>query len=163
VWVWLAGKTQEIGMAGLAPILLVDDDIDVVYLALRAFEQSRFAHQIHVARDGIVALDYLYRRGQNAWRPVGPPLAVLLDIHMPRLDGIEVLRTIKGDEQFRRLPVIMLTSAPTDPNLPICYELGAAAYIVKPVEPAGFLNVIIALGLSWQILKPTPDTAVPPR
>src|SRR5687767_9807526 len=103
-------------MAQLAPILLVEDSADDVYLAQRAFQESQFANPIVVARDGVEALDYLYHRGAHALRAPGLPIVVLLDIYMPRIDGLQVLRRIKGDEHLRTVPVVMLTSAPTDPN-----------------------------------------------
>ena len=146
-------------MVELAPILLVEDDTDDIYLALRAFQHSQFANPIEVTRDGRAALDYLYRRGRYALRPPVLPAAILLDIHMPGLDGIEVLRTIKSDEQLRLIPVVMLTGAPTDPNLARCYELGANAYVVKPVGPSGFLEVMRAIGLFWMVVNRAPEAA----
>ena len=146
-------------MDQLTPILLVEDEPNDVDLALWAFRKSRFANPIVVARDGVDALDYLYYRGQHALRTPGLPAAVLLDIHMPRLNGVEVLRTIKGDEQLRAIPVVMLTAAPTDPHLSLCYELGANAYVVKPVGPKGFVEVIDAMGLFWMVVNRTPAAA----
>src|SRR5688572_496519 len=150
---------RSLVMAGLAPILLVEDNQDDVDLALRAFRQSQFANPIAVAYDGVDALDYLFCMGAYALRPPILPAAILLDIHMPRLDGIEVLRTVKSDELLSMIPIIMLTSAPTDPNLAECYALGANAYVVKPVGPAGFLDVIRSIGLFWMVVNRTPELA----
>ena len=146
-------------MAELAPILLVEDSVDDVDLALRAFRQSQFANPIEVARDGVEALDYLYHRGKFGLRRPVMPAAILLDIQMPRVDGIEVLRAIKSDEHLRLIPVVMLTGAPTDPNLAKCYELGANAYVVKPVGPVGFLEVIKAIGLFWVVVNSPAEAA----
>ena len=144
-------------MATLAPILLVEDERDDIDLALRAFRESHFGNPIVVARDGAGALDYLYYRGAHALRAPQLPAAVLLDIHMPKVNGLEVLEIIKQDPVLRAGPVVMLTSAPTDPNLKLAYELGANAYVVKPVGPVGFLQVIQALGLFWTVVNEPPQ------
>ncbi len=141
-------------MTSRAPtrILLVEDNPDDLELARLAFADSRFADQVDVARDGAEALDYLRRRGPHAGRPAELPRVVLLDIKLPLVDGIDVLRQIKADERLRHIPVVMLTSSAQDRDLAACYELGANSYIVKPVDMDQFFASVQQIGMYWLVL-----------
>ncbi|GAA2723779.1 response regulator [Cellulomonas aerilata] len=140
-------------------VLLVEDNPDDLELARIAFRRAEFASLVDVARDGAEALDYLFAQG--AWAHRGsepPPRLVLLDIKLPLVDGIEVLRRLKGDPGLRHVPVVMMTSSAQDRDLSACYELGANSYIVKPVDMEKFLAVIQGIGLYWLVLnEPDPD------
>ena len=125
-------------------VLLVEDNPDDLELARLAFERGRFARSIDVARDGAEALDYLF--GPAA---TDPPQVVLLDIKLPLVDGIDVLRRIKADPRTRHIPVVMLTSSAQDRDLHACYELGANSYIVKPVDMEQFMSAVNSIGLYW--------------
>jgi two-component system, response regulator len=141
-------------------VLLVEDSPDDLELARLAFERGRFANQVDVARDGAEALDYLFARGDHADRAGDdPPRVVLLDIKLPLVDGIEVLRQIKAEERLRHVPVVMLTSSAEDRDLADCYELGANSYIVKPVDMDQFFSAIQSIGLYWLVLN-RPDTRI---
>jgi len=135
-------------------VLLVEDNPNDLELALLAFERSRFANQIDVARDGAEALDYLFARGSFASRDgADPPRVVLLDIKLPLLDGIQVLKQIKADDRLRHLPVVMLTSSAEDRDLAACYELGVNSYIVKPVDIDQFFTAIQNIGMYWLVFN----------
>ena len=141
-------------------ILLVEDKARDAELTLAALEAHNIANEVVVARDGVEALDYLYRRGKFAGRAPELPVMVLLDIKMPRLNGLEVLRTIKADPQLKRLPVIILTSSREEPDLIQAYELGVNAYVVKPVDFHQFADAVKQIGVFWTILNempPIPD------
>jgi CheY-like chemotaxis protein len=141
-------------------VLLVEDSPDDLELARLAFERGRFANHVDIARDGAEALDYLFARGAYADRAGDdPPRVVLLDIKLPLVDGIEVLRQIKAEERLRHVPVVMLTSSAEDRDLADCYELGANSYIVKPVDMDQFFSAIQSIGLYWLVLN-RPDTRV---
>ena len=138
-------------------VLLVEDDPNDLELALHAFERGRFTNVV-VARDGVEALEYVFREGRHADRdPEEGPRVVLLDVKLPRVDGIEVLRRLKADPDTHRIPVVMLTSSAEDRDLQACYELGANSYIVKPVEIERFFTAIQEIGLYWLVLN-QPDT-----
>src|ERR1041384_5479104 len=115
-------------------LLLVEDNAKDVELTLAALDEHDLADKVAVARDGVEALDYLYRRGKFAGRCEGNPAVVLLDIKMPRLNDLEVLRQIKDDPNLRQIPIVMLTSSKEEPDLVRSYELGVNAYVVKPVD-----------------------------
>jgi two-component system, response regulator len=135
-------------------ILLVEDNPDDLELAQMAFKQGKFLNQIDVARDGAEALDYLFRRGPHADRdPYDQPKFILLDIKLPLVDGIEVLRQIKADEGLRHIPVVMMTSSAEDRDLAECYELGANSYIVKPVDMEQFFTAVQHIGVYWLVLN----------
>ena len=135
-------------------ILLVEDNPDDLELAQMAFKQGRFANQIDIARDGADALDYLFGRGAHAGRdPHDLPRFILLDIKLPLVDGIEVLRQIKADERLRHVPVVMMTSSAEDRDLAACYELGANSYIVKPVDMEQFFTAVQHIGVYWLVLN----------
>jgi CheY-like chemotaxis protein len=137
-------------------ILLVDDDANDVELALASLEEQNLANQVVVARDGAAALDYLYRRGQFADRPAGHPVVVFLDLKMPKVDGLEVLRQVKSDPQLKTIPIVVLTSSREDEDVVESYIQSANAYVVKPVAVEGFIAVIKQLGLFWVVTNETP-------
>src|SRR5687767_5888325 len=120
-------------MNPLKPILLVEDQSKDIELTLNALAEHNLANAVVVARDGVEALDYLFARGKFAGRPAGHPAVVLLDIKMPRMNGLETLRQIKADPELKTVPVVMLTSSREEPDLAKSYELGVNAYVVKPV------------------------------
>jgi two-component system, response regulator len=134
----------------------VEDNPDDLELAQLAFERGRFANTVDVARDGAEALDHLFCAGRYADRdPADAPRLVLLDIKLPLVDGIDVLRAIKADARTKHIPVVMLTSSAEDRDLHDCYELGANSYIVKPVDMEQFLQAVQNIGLYWLILNQT--------
>ena len=137
----------------LGYILLADDNANDLELTRRALEQHKLVNEIEVVRDGAEALDFLYRRGSFSSRPEVDPLVVLLDIKMPRVDGIEVLRAMKSDPHFQRIPVVMLTSSRQGPDVDECYRLGANAYVVKPVDFAQFADAVKTIGKFWAVLN----------
>ncbi len=141
-------------------VLLVEDDPKDVELTLSALEEYNLANQIVVARDGVEALDYIYRRGAFALRPQGNPVVILLDIKMPRLDGLQVLRQLKADEQMRLIPVVILTSSQESRDLEECYSLGVNAYVVKPVRFAEFVNAVKEIGVFWALINEPPPGSV---
>ena len=148
-------------MKNLKKILLVEDKAKDAELTLAALEEHNLANEVVVVRDGVEALDYLYRRGEFAARAPELPVVVLLDIKMPRLNGLEVLRTIKADPQLKRLPVIMLTSSREEPDLVQAYELGVNAYVVKPVDFHQFSDAVEQIGAFWAILNELPPIPAP--
>lgn len=143
-------------MKTLKRILLVEDNAKDSELTLAALAESHVANDIVVARDGVEALDYLHARGQFAGRPSGLPAVMLLDIKMPRMDGLEVLRHMKEDPQFRKIPVVMLTSSREEPDLAQSYALGVNAYVVKPVDFQQFFDAVKQVGAFWGILNQPP-------
>jgi CheY-like chemotaxis protein len=143
-------------MDTLKRILLVEDDPRDVELTLTGLQEHHRANQIAIARDGAEALDYLLRQGSFADRPVGDPVVVLLDVKMPRVDGIEVLRRIKSDEHLRTIPVVMLTSSREARDLEECYRLGANAYVVKPVHFSEFVESARSVGVFWALINEPP-------
>ncbi|HJU83810.1 MAG TPA: response regulator [Holophagaceae bacterium] len=148
-------------MHELKRILLVEDNPNDVELALTAFEDAKVANEVVVARDGAEALDYLYRRGAYAGRLPGNPAVVLLDLKLPRIDGLEVLRTIRAEPQLKTLPVVALTSSREEPDLARCYELGVNAYVVKPVNFPDFIEAARNLGVFWALINEPPPGSVP--
>jgi CheY-like chemotaxis protein len=140
----------------LKQILLVEDDPNNVELTLSALSEYNLANQAVVARDGVEALDYLFRRGAFAERPEGDPVVVLLDLKMPRLDGLQVLQQIKNDERLRLLPIVILTSSREDRDLIECYRLGANAYVVKPVHFVEFVEAVKHIGVFWALTNESP-------
>ena len=140
-------------------ILLVEDNPDDVELVLRAFKRARLGGSVHVARDGAEALDFLFGVGKHAGRDVGSkPTVILLDLKLPKVDGLEVLRRVRADERTRRLPVVVLTSSKEEQDLVKSYELGANSYICKPVDFEQFLEAARQLGLYWLVLNEAPAT-----
>jgi CheY-like chemotaxis protein len=145
-------------IADLKRILLAEDNANDLELTLAALQQHRVANEVVVVRDGEEALDYLYRRGSFASRPPGAPALVLLDLKMPKVDGIEVLRQIKGDPQLRTTPVVMLTSSREEVDLVRSYDLGVNAYVVKPVAFDEFMTAVRQLGAFWAVLNEAPPS-----
>ncbi|MBN1936316.1 MAG: response regulator [Anaerolineae bacterium] len=143
-------------METLKRILLVEDDPKDIELTLTALGEYNLANEIVVARDGVEALDYLYRRGIFGQRLAGNPVVILLDLKMPRLDGVEVLRQIKADKQMRLIPVVILTSSRESRDLEECYTLGVNAYVVKPVHFAEFVQAIKQIGVFWALINEPP-------
>ncbi|MGE4567998.1 MAG: response regulator [Bacteroidales bacterium] len=143
-------------MLELKKILLAEDNPMDVELTLAAMEESNLVNRVVVVRDGVETLEYLRREGPFADRDPGLPAVLLLDIKMPRKDGIEVLREIRGDPQLRLLPVVMLTSSREDRDLLNSYVSGVNAYVVKPVNFDGFLEAIKQLGMFWGVVNQLP-------
>ena len=138
-------------------ILLVDDSPRDRELALDALNEYNLLNEIVALRDGAEALDYLYRRGEYVNRPEEQPAVILLDLKMPRVDGLEVLRQIKGDPQLKMIPVVMMTSSREDQDLVNSYRLGVNAYVVKPLSFHEFIEAIKVLGAFWAVLnEPAP-------
>jgi CheY-like chemotaxis protein len=145
-------------MNAAKPILLADDNPRDIELALAAIGDHRVADNVVVCRDGAEVLDYLYCRGPFALRQRGNPLVVFLDLKMPKVDGLEVLRVMKADAALRSIPVVMLTSSREERDLRESYALGANAYVVKPVEFTQFISAVKQLGSFWGLInEPPPD------
>lgn len=140
----------------LKPILLVEDNPHDLELTLIALSKSQLANEVVIARDGAEALDYLHRRGEHKDRTVGNPAVVLLDLKLPKVDGLEVLREIRNTESLKSMPVCMLTSSKEEQDVVRSYELGVNAYVVKPVDFAEFLRAIADLGVFWAVLNEPP-------
>jgi CheY-like chemotaxis protein len=137
-------------------ILLVEDNQDDEILTLRAFRKLNIQNPIVVVRDGAEALDYLFGRGAHAGRnPDIKPQVILLDLHLPKLDGLEVLKHIRSDERTRLLPVVMLTSSNEERDLTGSYQLGVNSYVRKPVDVTSFFEAIRQLGMYWLLLNET--------
>ena len=143
-------------MYTLGRILLVEDDPRDVELTLTALEDHKLANEVTVARDGQEALDYLYRRGQFSSRPNENPAVMLLDLKLPKVDGLEVLKQIKSDEQLKTIPVVVLTSSHEEQDMMRSYKLGVNAYVVKPVDFHEFINAVKELGMFWAIINQPP-------
>ncbi len=139
-------------------ILLVEDNPDDELLTLRAFRKSNIRNPVIVVRDGAEALDYLFARGEHSGRDVNiQPQVVLLDLHLPKLDGLAVLRHIREDERTRMLPVVMLTSSNEEQDLTGSYRLGVNSYVRKPVDVSAFFEAVRQLGVYWLVLnEPSP-------
>lgn len=146
-------------MSDLKPILLVEDNPKDLELTLVALERSQLANSVVTARDGAEALDWLLCRGSHAQRGSGDPAVVLLDLKLPKVDGLEVLKRIKGDSELRRVPVVMLTASREESDLIKSYELGVNAFVVKPVDFQEFFAAIRDLGMFWAVINEPP----PPR
>jgi CheY-like chemotaxis protein len=150
-------------MTPLKRILLAEDNPKDVELTLTALEEFNLANEVVVARDGAEALDYLYHRGTFAGLTHALPVVVLLDLKMPKVDGLEVLRVIKDDPHLKSLPVVMLTSSRQEQDLIRSYQLGVNAYVVKPVDFPQFLNSVRQLGCFWALInEPPPGFPSPP-
>ena len=151
-------------MNTLTTILLAEDDAQDVELTLEALSEHHLANQVVVARDGAEALDYLYSRGNFKNRPPGNPAVILLDIKMPKIDGLEVLKKVKSDEKLKMIPVVMLTSSREERDLMESYQSGVNAYVVKPVNFQEFVRAAKQLGIFWAILnEPPPGSAKPAK
>ncbi|RVU17222.1 response regulator [Methylobacterium oryzihabitans] len=143
-------------MADLKPILLVEDNPNDIELTLAALEKSQLANEIAICRDGAEALDYLYRRGDHTGRDAREPAVVLLDLKLPKVDGLEVLAAVKGDPGMRAIPIVMLTSSREESDLVRSYQLGVNAFVVKPVGFKEFFEAIQDLGVFWAVLNEPP-------
>ncbi|MBI5030863.1 MAG: response regulator [Chloroflexi bacterium] len=147
-------------MENLKRILLVEDDPNDIELTLTSLNEHNLANDVVIARDGVEALDYLYRRGAFAQRPEGNPVVVLLDLKLPRLGGIQVLKQVKADEELCTVPVVILTSSREDRDLNECYKLGVNAYVVKPVRFTEFVQVVKQIGVFWVLINEPPKGSV---
>jgi CheY-like chemotaxis protein len=143
-------------MTDLKSILLAEDNPNDVELTLEALAEHNLANEVVVVEDGAEALDYLYCRGKYQDRSSGNPAVVLLDIKMPKVDGLEVLRIIKSDAALKAVPVVLLTSSREDRDLIEGYELGVNAYVVKPVNFMEFIDSVKQLGVFWAIINEPP-------
>jgi CheY-like chemotaxis protein len=142
----------------LKHILVVDDSARDIELTVNALETYQLANQVTALHDGAEALDYLYRRGEFAGRTDAQPAVILLDLKMPKVDGIEVLRQIKGDPVLKMIPVVVMTSSREEQDVLKSYQLGVNAYVVKPVKFQEFVEAVKQLGMFWAILnEPPPD------
>ena len=137
-------------------ILLIEDDPHDVELTLAALEEHHLANRVVVACDGAEALDYLYRREKFKNRANGHPILVLLDLKLPKVNGLEVLKIIKADEQLKIIPVVVLSSSRETPDVVECYRHGVNAYVVKPVDFAEFMKAVKLLGIFWAAINEPP-------
>ena len=137
-------------------ILLAEDNPNDVELTLTSLEEISLGNKVVVVQDGVEALDYLYRRDKFLDRPSGDPVVVLLDLKMPKVDGIEVLRKLKGDERKKIIPIVVLTSSKEERDIVESYKLGVNAYIVKPVDFDKFAKAISEIGFFWLLLNQSP-------
>ena len=147
-------------MSNLGRILLVEDDPKDVELTLTALEEYKLANEVVVTRDGEEALDYLYRRGKFATRSTDNPAVLLLDLKLPKVDGLEVLQQIKADAKLKLIPVVVLTSSHEERDMVTSYKLGVNAYVVKPVDFHEFVNAVKELGIFWALVNEPPPGSV---
>jgi len=146
-------------MTNLKRILLAEDSAADLELTLEALKLHRLANEVVVVRDGAQALDYLFRRGEFAARPEGNPAVVLLDLKMPKVDGLQVLKQVRTDEALRAVPIVMLTSSREEQDLVESYRLGVNAYVVKPVDFSRFVDAVQQVGMFWAVVnQPPPGT-----
>ena len=145
-------------MPDLRPIVLAEDDANDVELTLLALAEHNLANPVVVLRDGVAALDFLYSRGEYADQPRPNPVVLLLDLKMPKLNGLDVLKQIKSDDRLKLLPVVMLTSSREERDLVASYQLGVNAYVVKPVSFQEFVSAIRGLGMFWALINEPPPT-----
>ena len=147
-------------MNKLGRILLVEDDPKDVELTLTALEEYNLANEVIVARDGEEALEYLYSRGKFKTRSDGNPSVMLLDLKLPKVDGLEVLKQIKSEEKLRMIPIVVLTSSKEEKDMVASYQLGVNAYVVKPVDFHEFVNAIKELGVFWAVINEPPPGSI---
>ena len=143
-------------MNDIRTILLAEDNPKDVELTLEALSEHNLANNVTVVKDGVEAMEYLHCEGKYKMRKQGNPAVVLLDIKMPRMDGIEVLKAIRSDPTLKMLPVVMLTSSREEPDLKKSYELGANAYVVKPVDFQDFIEAVKQVGVFWAVINELP-------
>ena len=146
-------------MEKLGRILMVEDDPRDVELTITALEDYKLANEVVVCRDGQEALDYLYSRGKFSDRVNENPAVILLDLKLPKVDGLEVLQQVKSDERLRMIPVVMLTSSHEEKDMMQSYKLGVNAYVVKPVDFHEFVNAVKELGVFWAVINQPPPAA----
>jgi DNA-binding response OmpR family regulator len=147
-------------MSTLGRILIVEDDPNDVELTLTALDEYNLANEVVVTRDGEEALDYLYCRGDFKTRSTGNPAVLLLDLKLPKRDGLEVLQQIKSDEKLKVIPVVVLTSSHEEKDVVASYKLGVNAYVVKPVDFHEFVNAVKELGIFWAVINESPPGSV---
>ena len=147
-------------MNELARILLVEDDPRDVELTLTALGEYNLANEVEVTRDGEKALDYLYCRGEFSTRSHDNPAVMLLDLKLPKIDGLEVLQQIRSDERLKLIPVVVLTSSHEEKDMIRSYQLGVNAYVIKPVDFHEFVNAIKELGVFWAVINEPPPGSV---
>jgi CheY-like chemotaxis protein len=150
-------------MNGLGRILLVEDDPKDIELTLEALGEYNLANEVEVVRDGEQALDFLYCRGNYGTRARENPAVLLLDLKLPKVNGLEVLQQIKSDENLKMLPVVVLTSSREERDMVASYRLGVNAYVVKPVDFHEFVNAIKELGIFWAIINEAPPGSMGKR
>jgi CheY-like chemotaxis protein len=146
--------------AELKRILIVDDSPNDIELTIAGLTEKNLANEVDVAEDGEEALDYLYKRGRFAGREGGYPAVILLDIKMPKMNGIEVLRHIRSTADFKLIPVIMVTSSCEEKDLVESYKLGANSYVVKPIDVAQFIDAIKVMGQYWAVINHPPPISI---
>jgi DNA-binding response OmpR family regulator len=144
----------------LGRILMVEDDPKDVELTLTALEEYNLANEVVVTRDGEEALDYLYSRGNFSTRSNDNPAVLLLDLKLPKVDGLEVLQQIKSDDKLKMIPVVVLTSSHEEKDMVASYKLGVNAYVVKPVDFHEFVNAIKELGVFWAVINEPPPGSI---
>jgi len=144
-------------------ILLAEDNENDIELTLKALAVFKLADDVEVTRDGAETLDYLYRRGAYKSRPPGNPVVVLLDLKMPKVDGMEVVRQMKGDEHLKSIPVVMLTSSREEKDVAASYTLGVNAYVVKPVAFRDFVESVRKVGVFWGLVNIPPPGSIASR
>jgi len=147
-------------MEKLGRILMVEDDINDVDMTMTALDEYNLANEVVVARDGAEALDYLLCRGKYESRSSENPAVLLLDLKLPKVDGLEVLRQVKSDNKLKMIPVVVLTSSHEEKDMVASYELGVNAYVVKPVDFHEFVNAIKELGVFWAVINVPPPGSV---
>jgi len=147
-------------MDRLGRILMVEDDPKDVELSMTALEEYNLANEVIVAHDGVEALDYLYSRGQFEGRSGGNPAVILLDLKLPNIDGLEVLKQVKSDEKLKLIPIVVLTSSKEEKDMVASYKLGVNGYVVKPVDFHEFVNAIRELGAFWAVLNEPPPGSI---
>jgi CheY-like chemotaxis protein len=147
-------------MTELGRILMVEDDPNDVELTLTALAEYNLANEVVVTRDGAEALDYLYCRGNFATRTNDNPAVLLLDLKLPKVDGLQVLKQIKSDDKLRMIPVVVLTSSHEERDMIASYRLGVNAYVVKPVDFHEFVNAIKELGIFWAVINQPPPGSI---
>ena len=145
-------------MTSLKRILLAEDNANDIELTLEALEEYNLANEVVTVRDGVEVLDYLFQRGQFAGHANGLPAVILLDLKMPRMDGLEALRQLRAEPRFKLLPVVMVTSSREEQDLVRSYELGVNAYVVKPVDFQKFVECIKQIGFFWAMLNEPPPS-----
>jgi CheY-like chemotaxis protein len=147
-------------MSTFGRILMVEDDPKDVELTLTALDDYKLANEVVVTRDGEEALDYLYCRGKFKTRSSDNPAVLLLDLKLPKVDGLEVLQQIKSDEKLKMIPVVVLTSSHEERDMVTSYKLGVNAYVVKPVDFHEFVNAVKELGVFWALINEPPPGSV---
>lgn len=144
----------------LGRILMVEDDPKDVELTLTALDEYNLANEVVVTRDGAEALDYLYCRGNFSTRSSDNPAVLLLDLKLPKVDGLEVLQQIRSDDKLKMIPVVVLTSSHEEKDMVASYKLGVNAYVVKPVDFHEFVNAIKELGVFWAVINEPPPGSI---